>query len=138
MTTKRSAMVSSSIILETSSTDTCIDDEALRWSDLKFFRLPQNKGIAVKLFFRYMKGGRGMFAKPKTRTFTIMPANGDQYELDLALLLTAMAFSRGLFVKYKTAEVSLDLLSTTSSSLTITGTVRWYGILSGDRCQSCW
>ncbi|EMC98256.1 hypothetical protein BAUCODRAFT_23062 [Baudoinia panamericana UAMH 10762] len=80
-------------------------DETLRWSDIEFFRAPG--GLGLKIMFRYLKGYRDPQRKKQMvsgkRTFTFLPINSSRYFLDLTLLLTGLAFSRGLF-KYESLE----------------------------------
>ncbi len=88
------------------------EDETLRWSDMQFFRL-NDGGIGCKIQFRFIKGARDPYSRKVvhgTRRFTILPLNGDQYHLDLALLMTALAYSRGLFANVASPE---DLFSGT-------------------------
>jgi hypothetical protein len=78
------------------------DDETLRWKDLEFFRISdeQGGGIGVKGIFRFQKGFRVPHQQKQIsaeRRFTILPLQSNHYHLDLALVLTALAFSRGLF-----------------------------------------
>jgi hypothetical protein len=78
------------------------EDETLRWKDLEFFRIPSESGggIGVRGVFHFQKGFRVPHQQKQIsgeRRFTILPLNSDRYHLDLALLLTALAFSRGLF-----------------------------------------
>lgn len=78
------------------------DDETLRWKDLEFFRVPSESGggIGIKGIFRWQKGLRiphQQKRKSPDRRFTILPLHANRYHLDLALLLTSLAFSRGLF-----------------------------------------
>lgn len=75
------------------------EDETLRWSDIDFFRV-EGSGIGFKINFRYVKGARDPHVRKQisaTRTFTIFPLNSDDYHFDLALLMTALAYSCGLF-----------------------------------------
>jgi hypothetical protein len=79
------------------------EDKTLRWKDLEFFRVPSESGggIGIKGIFRFQKGFRVPYQQKQIsakRRFTILPLNSSRYYLDLALLLTALAFSRGLFL----------------------------------------
>lgn len=79
-------------------------DETLRWEDLEFFRF--ENAIAFKITFKFRKGHRDPHragAIDAKRTFTVLPVNGDRYHLDLAMVMTSMAFSRGVF-KCSTVE----------------------------------
>lgn len=76
--------------------------ETLRWEDFEFMRLDPEAGggICVKVTFRYLKSFRVPHQKKTiegVRKFSIMPLRSNRYHLDLALQLTALAFSRGLF-----------------------------------------
>jgi len=79
-------------------------DETLRWEDLEFFRFED--AIALKITFRFRKGHRDpnrAGAIDAKRTFTVLPVNGDRYHLDLAMVMTSLAFYRGVF-KCSTVE----------------------------------
>lgn len=81
-----------------------LTDETLRWKDVRFFRYQGT--IAFKITFRFVKGHRDPHRNKVvegTRTFTIFAVNGDRYNLDLAMVMTSWAFSRGLF-KCQTIE----------------------------------
>ncbi|TGO43982.1 hypothetical protein BCON_0680g00020 [Botryotinia convoluta] len=90
-------------------------DETLRWSDVDFYITPGNRGIAVRLLFRYIKGYRDPHGKLRfdpQRTFTFLPTKTTRYHLDLAFILTGLAFQRGLFgPEFPTIE-SLHLCKT--------------------------
>ncbi|KAF7886788.1 uncharacterized protein EAF02_003435 [Botrytis sinoallii] len=75
-------------------------DETLRWSDVDFYITPGNRGIAVRLLFRYIKGYRDPHGKLRfdpQRTFKFLPTKTTRYHLDLTFILTGLAFQRGLF-----------------------------------------
>ena len=81
-------------------------DETLRWSDVDFFRV-EGGGIGFKINFQYVKGARNPHTRkpiPGNRIFTILPLNSDDYHFDLALLMTALAYSRGLFANVDSPE----------------------------------
>ncbi|KAF7920463.1 hypothetical protein EAE99_008077 [Botrytis elliptica] len=90
-------------------------DETLRWSDVDFYITPGNRGIAVRLLFRYIKGYRDPHGKMRfdpQRTFTFLPTKTTRYHLDLAFILTGLAFQRGSFgPEFPTIE-SLHLCKT--------------------------
>jgi hypothetical protein len=88
------------------------DDETMRWKDLEFFRLPEEAGggIGIKGLFRFQKGFRVPHQQKQIvgeRKFSVFPLQSDRYHLDLALVLTALAFSRGLF-HYKSLQELFD------------------------------
>ncbi|KAF7943856.1 uncharacterized protein EAE97_005926 [Botrytis byssoidea] len=90
-------------------------DETLRWSDVEFYVYPGNRGIAVRIFFRFVKGYRDPHGKSRfdpQRTFTFLPIKTTRYHLDAAFVLTGLAFQRGLFgPEFPTIE-SLHLCKT--------------------------
>ncbi|KAK6429522.1 hypothetical protein LTR95_014330 [Oleoguttula sp. CCFEE 5521] len=82
-------------------------DETLYFRDLQFFRT-EDSGIGVKITFRYSKGFRNPASQKNvegTRVVTIFPLNGRRHHLDLALLLTSLAWSRGAFTAASVREL---------------------------------
>ncbi|CAN9083863.1 unnamed protein product [Alternaria alternata] len=82
-------------------------DETMRWSDLKFVRMPL--GIACQVTFRFHKGYRNPHkekaAIDSSRTFTLLPTTSERLEFDLSLILFALAYERGLFGKGSLEEI---------------------------------
>lgn len=75
-------------------------DETMRWSDVVFVRMPETTGISARVTFRYLKMQRNPYTSRPVigqKTFTFLPTRGERYEFDLSAILTALAFSRGLF-----------------------------------------
>jgi hypothetical protein len=79
-------------------------DETLRWKDVQFFR--HEGAVGFKITFRFMKNHRDPHRNKvinATRVFTIFPVKSNRYHLDLAMIMTSWAFSRGVF-KCETIE----------------------------------
>ncbi|OAG05100.1 uncharacterized protein CC84DRAFT_1260348 [Paraphaeosphaeria sporulosa] len=85
--------------------------QTLYWKDVAFRRL-EDGDIAVRVTLRYHKGYRNPHATgahfDPSKTFTFLPTLGSRFEFDLALMLTGLAWNRGLFVGYQSLEAVLD------------------------------
>jgi hypothetical protein len=89
------------------------DSGSLRWKHVSFYL--HQEGIAADVTFVHIKGNNSpKLAIPEpTRKFTFWPTRGQRLHLDVAALLFALAYSRGLFL-HTIDEV--DQLFTTSTS----------------------
>jgi hypothetical protein len=93
------------------------EDETLRWSDCVFTRHEDSEGggISVTITFRYLKGFRVSHQQKQLsgiRVFRILPLSNNQYHIDLALHILALAFSRGLFPFQSVEELFASRLRT--------------------------
>lgn len=83
------------------------DDETLRFKDLTFWRTDSGD-IACKVVFRFNKGQRDVHSQRLVgggrREFNILPLTSNRYHLDVALMLLAWAFQRGLFTEHQSLD----------------------------------
>ncbi|TGO15992.1 hypothetical protein BTUL_0033g00300 [Botrytis tulipae] len=84
-------------------------DETLIWSDVEFYV------SLCEYFFRFVKGYRDPHGKSRFdphRTFTFLPIKTTRYHLDVAFVLTGLAFQRRLFGSELPTIESLHLCKT--------------------------
>jgi hypothetical protein len=70
----------------------------LRWQHVAFYIHAES--VAADITFHHIKGNQSpkLATTEQTRTYTLWPVRGDRLHLDVAAVLFAVAYARGLFV----------------------------------------